>query len=447
MLRLGEIQNSLQNLLGWRDELVNEKSALQGREASVSLLKASESGYYYQDAHPLMTIQNLSEVMPENYGSQYPLWTAGTYPSGTKLRWVSENTTYVITALDNTAVAPTDPNADEHWLFFTPLQDYLYESTRKGIASMVQNFIREKELSGETKNLLERRNFFDGAARLRATIPNKHRVVGFEITPMRAMGVTTKISKIGIQLSATEAFTLPLYLFHSSQNSPIEVLNLDVRASDGGFQWFTLERPLYLPYVNSMIDAGGSWYLCYYQNDLPEFTEALNVTKDWSKEPCGTCGVDNIAVWREITKYLQISPFCSSVDAEEWGLEPTKEQLETPIYTNTVNYGLNCEVSVGCDLTDFIIQQRHIFADVLQKQMAANSLREMAMNPSVRVNRNQSNVSRMDVLYELDGNPQGRATGLNRDLIASYKALSFETKGLSKACLACNTKGVRFRTA
>lgn len=78
--------------------------------------------------------------------------------------------------------------------------------------------------------------------------------------------------------------------------------------------------------------------------------------------------------------------------------------IEMLKYTNTQNYGLNVEISVGCDLTDFIVSQRQLFANVLQLQVAYNALRTMAMNPDVRVNRNQSNVSRMDILYELDGN-------------------------------------------
>ena len=69
------------------------------------------------------------------------------------------------------------------------------------------------------------------------------------------------------------------------------------------------------------------------------------------------------------------------------------------------------------------------------------------MNPDVRVNRNQSNVTRDGILYELDGNPQGRAGGLGCELKEAYKALSFDTRGLDRVCLTCNNHGVRYRTA
>ena len=73
-------------------------------------------------------------------------------------------------------------------------------------------------------------------------------------------------------------------------------------------------------------------------------------------------------------------------------------------------------------------------------------LRTIAMNPDVRVNRNQVNVTRDQILYELDGNPQGRASGLGYELKQAYKALSFDTKGLDRICLQCNNNGVAYRT-
>ena len=89
---------------------------------------------------------------------------------------------------------------------------------------------------------------------------------------------------------------------------------------------------------------------------------------------------------------------------------------------------------------------RAIFATVIQKQVAANVLRTVAMNPDVRVNRNQVNATRDEILYELDGAPTGRASGLGYELKQAYKALSFDTRGLDRVCLQCNNHGVKYRT-
>ena len=116
------------------------------------------------------------------------------------------------------------------------------------------------------------------------------------------------------------------------------------------------------------------------------------------------------------------------------------------MYTNTQNYGLNCEITVGCDLTDFIVEQRAIFQTVIQRQVAAIALRTLAMNPNVRVNRNQSNASKMEILYELDGNVEGRPGGLGYDLKKAFEALRLDTQGIDRICLSCNNRGVKYRT-
>lgn len=443
MLRIPKIQEDLLHLCSWKDGWGENKLADR-------LVASPESGLYFQDAHPLLTLENVRQAMPEDYAEKYSAWDETyTYNAG-DLVFVDEPgrdsnvRSYYRCLVDFLAPSVTPPTPGRNWELWSPLTDFIYQATLSGIADTVTNFIQQKKVSEETKSLLDHRTFFDGAARLRATIENKDRLVGFEITPVRALGVTTKINRIGLQLVGGTG-PVTLYLFHSSQQEPVWSQEFVYENERGMFQWFIPNEDIYLPYIGDDTDAGGSWYLCYLQRDLPRWVEALNVTKDWSKEPCSSCGVDNIAVWREITKYIQISPFFTTPWDE--GVDPCFGDKERLVYTNTTNYGINCEISIGCDLTDFIIQQRDIFARVLQKQVAANLLRMIAMNPEVRVNRNQMNVGRMDILYELDGNPQGRASGLNYELQQAYKALNLETKGLSRACLACNNKGVRFRTA
>ena len=115
-------------------------------------------------------------------------------------------------------------------------------------------------------------------------------------------------------------------------------------------------------------------------------------------------------------------------------------------YTNTMNYGMNMELTVGCDLSDFIMSQRQVFATVIQRQVAASVLRTIAMNPDVRVNRNQVNVTRDELLYEIDGAPQGRAAGIGYELQQAYRALEIDTQGLDRICLTCNNHGVKYRT-
>ena len=437
MIRLQEIQAALLPVVGWEQDY-NPQNQID------ESLTVSESGLTFQGAHPLVTLANIREIMPDDYLYKYPNWNNHTaYPAGTKVKHQSD---IWKAKTANTGSEPDENNPD--WEPYNYVSDYVRHLTVNGINTAVQRFIELKQLQQETRNLLERRTFFDGAARLAATIDPTGKIVGFEIVPVRAMGVTTKIERIGLQMVGATG-TVKLYLFHSSQVAPMREIELTFTNTNGGFQWFTPAEPIYLPYIPGVDgngnDAGGAWFLCYNQNELPAGMRALNVSKDWSVEPCQTCLGGSIDSWKQMTKYLQVSPFGIHAPAD-FTEYPEMFDIGQIGYTNTMNYGMNVEISVGCDLTDFIISQRAIFATVIQKQVAANVLRTIAMNPDVRVNRNQVNVTRDEILYELDGNPTGRASGLGYELKQAYGALSLDTRGLDRICLQCNNHGVKYRT-
>lgn len=432
MIRIPDIVTALQPLVGWRQ-------SYNPAEAIDAELLQSESGLFFQDAHPLMTLNNVASIMPDDFIFQYPEWNKDSeFPAGVKVRY--ENKVY-ISLVENTNKQP-DTNTDT-WKAYNYLSDYLTQQTQSGIAQTVQTFLQIKGLLRETKDLLERRTFFDGAGRLTNLQQNQGKLVGFEINPVRSMGVTAKIERIGLQMTGATG-TVRVYLFHSSQVNPIKVADLNFTKENGGFQWFTMPD-WYMPYISEGNNSGGSWYLVYNQNDLPQGMQAVTATKDWSREPCMTCNPGSVAGWRELTKYLLISPFKTRA-YETFEEYPELWDIEDNIYTNTCNYGLNVEVTVDCDLTDFIIEQRQMFATVLQRQVAANLLRTMAMNPDVRTNRNQSNVSMQGILYELDGNPQGRETGIGYELRKGYDALDLNTRDIDRICMTCRPVGVRYRT-
>ena len=439
MYRIKEIQDALLHVCGW-EQSYNPKEAID------SDLTRSESGLMFQGAHPLLTLDTMRAIMPDDWGYQYPEWNSReTYSAGTIVQHDlngNDDELYWESIRDNN----TNEIPGESILFWKPyniLSDFLERVTRNGIATAIQTFTQIKQLDKETRNLLERRTFFDGAGRIRATLQNTHKLVGFEIVPVRALGVTAKIEKIGLQMTGGTGI-VKMYLFHSSQIDPIKTFDLDFQVKNGGFQWFTLED-CFLPYISKDNNSGGSWFLCYNQDELPQGMEAINVSKDWRRERCGTCNIGSVEVWRELTKYLQVTPFMYNAP-ETFAEYPELWDIAYTMYTNTQNYGLNCEITVGCDLTDFIISQRQIFQDVIQKQVAVIALRALAMNPNVRVNRYQSNATRTDILYELDGNTAGvRPGGLGYQLKKAYEALKLDTQGLDRVCLSCNNRGVRYK--
>lgn len=432
MIRINDIQDALMTLVGWQQDY-NPAKAIDDD------LLQTESGLLYQQAHPLVTLDNIRAIMPDDFAYQYPAWKdTETYEIDAKVR--HKGKTWIATQ-EVTGVEPAD-NA-EGWQPYDMVSDYIRQQVRAGIAQTVQQFLQTKSLLKESKPLLERRTFFDGSGRINNTQPNQQRLVGFAINPVRSMGVTAKIERIGLQMKGATG-KVRLYLFHSSQAEPVYTEELEITKGNGSFQWFNVSN-WYMPYISDGNDAGGTWYLCYNQSDLPEDMEAINVAKDWSREPCGTCNIGSVEAWRELTKYLAITPYKVPV-GDDFAEYPEMWDEEAIIWTNTCNYGMNVEVSVACDLTDFIIRERQVFATVLQRQVAYTLLRTMAMNPDVRVNRNQSNVSQQNILYELDGNPQGRENGLGMQLRKAYEALDIDTRGIDRICLTCRPVGLRYRT-
>ncbi|MGD7407613.1 hypothetical protein ACQCP7_26460, partial [Ralstonia pseudosolanacearum] len=95
-----------------------------------------------------------------------------TYKRGTKVRhdgivWIAN--------YDNTGIVPaaTDFNQDFNndfgselagaWVKYDMVSDFVRQLTINGINTAFQTFIEQKQLQQETRSLLERRTFFDGA--------------------------------------------------------------------------------------------------------------------------------------------------------------------------------------------------------------------------------------------------------------------------------------------
>lgn len=81
---------------------------------------------------------------------------------------------------------------------------------------------------------------------------------------------------------------------HSSIYEPIRTIKL-TKTRDNSAEWFTIDD-LYLPYQSEDIDAGGSWYLCYSQSELPEGSQAIRKIKTGQKSHAGHAHVENCSL-------------------------------------------------------------------------------------------------------------------------------------------------------
>lgn len=442
MIRVKEIQEKLLRLVGWQQnyDTTNFKLA--------ESLTQSDSGLYYQQAHPLITLDNISSLAPDFKNITYPEFVENAeYKKGNIVSCDGQ----LYKALLDTNKSPYS----EDWEFTNPLSEWIEQKTKASIQKAVSRFITEKLAKTASKTILESKTLFDGTGRIVDTIRNKKNLVGFEIVPIRVNGVTTKINKIGLQFTEPGEYTI--YIMHSSMDAPVHIIKLN-KVRKNSIEWFPVED-IYLPYVSDFNDAGGSWYICYLQSELPEGSQAIRKDRDWSKGPCNSCSRHEYESWKLWSKYLEVYPFYVNeelVDAVRFSDDSNDDFYERPLhlwdiennqYVYDTNYGLNLDITIACDLTDFIISQKTLFQDILLKQLAVDMLREFAYNANVRTNRHVINASRTDILYEVDGDSSSmKKSGLSYQLDEAYKALEISTRGIDRICMPCVNNGIRYRT-
>lgn len=426
MIRITDIQDKLLHLVGWKQSYDLSDIVLS------SNLTQTESGMYFQQIHPLLTLDNLRSIAPDFQNFNWQVHDVNkAYKSGEVVR-VDDSLYKAIQDVP----AETDILDSEYWTETNPFSEWLEEKTKASIVKLVNKFINMKLADKATKSLIENKILFDGTGRLTNKIENRNRLVGFEIDTVRSKGVTVKIDKIGLQMTKPGSYTL--YIFHSSNPEPIYTLTFE-KTRANSLEWFKPKEDILLPYESANTDAGGSWYLVYKQSELPENAQAIYKDRDWSTGPCKACSRSEFLAYQAWSRYIEVHPFYLSEDEE---FDP-----ETMNFTYDKNYGINLEVSAYCDLTDFIIKQRAMFQDVLSKQVAIDFLREFAYNPNVRTNRHSINASKLDILTELDGDSNSvRQSGLSYELDIALKALSISTQGLDRVCLPCVNNGIKYRS-
>lgn len=434
MIRIKDLNEQLLHLVGWQQSYDTSEVKLSDN------LTQSESGMYFQQVHPLLTLPNLMSIAPDFKNTNFPEHDANSpYKEGVV---VTLEDRYYKSIKD--VPVNTEITNDEFWIETNLFSEWLEDKTKASIIKLINKFINMKLADRASKSLIENKTLFDGTGRLTNLATNRNRFVGFEVDTVRSKGVTVKINKIGLQFTRPGKYKV--YILHSSCDTPVYSFEFE-KLKSNSIEWFKPKEDILLPYESQEIDAGGSWYIGYLQSDLPENSQAINRDRDWSTQPCKGCSRQEFLAWQAWSKYIEIHPFY--VDENQLLGEDEQMYFDPEImnFTYDANYGINLDVSVYCDLTDFIIKQKQLFQDVIAKQVAVDFLREFAYNPNVRTNRRSINASRTDILYELDGDSSSmKHSGLNYELDLALKALNFSTQGLDRVCLPCVNHGLKYRT-
>jgi len=113
------------------------------------------------------------------------------------------------------------------------------------------------------------------------------------------------------------------------------------------------------------------------------------------------------------------------------------------------NWGFHFKVNAVCDYTQFLIDNKILFADAITKRFGVDILREFAFNPNAQVNRYESNFNHVELIYEVDGDTQstgGNNTRLGTQYKDSLLAISCDDLNLKSRCMKARNRGVKYRT-
>ena len=366
MYNASTIKTSLITLVGWRQNYDADGTQL-------SELTTTDSGLYFNDEHPLLTIDNLLSIAPEFARVSNP--TA----SGNFTAWLKQR-------------------------------------TEQGVIRAVQSWFNHKFPNHTAKNLLENQYLFETAVNSTEKDSAGSDLVGFEFVPIRSKNTIMKIEQIGVQFDTNGTFDIKL--FNSEAVNP-EQTEPVTYTGGGALQWVT---------VNWELNGRGAYYVAYDQSSAPG--QSINAARDYtyhkqgiSKSPGG--------------QYFKATAFKVDSDGSTiWDQTTQSYQLDT-------NYGLNFRISVMCDYTSLITEQKDLFKTAISKQVAIDLLKDLAYNAAIRVNRHESNVRREDIMFDIEGDPQGRKTGLKYELDQAIKNISLDTTGIDSVCLPCKRRGVK----
>ena len=374
MYNASTLKTQLIGLVGWRQN--DDPSGVQ-----ISDVTASSSGLYFNDEDPLLTFDNLFAVAPE----------------------------YARLGQDATAQGAS-------------FSAWLKRKTEAAIVRTIQDWINLKAYRRSVASLMERTELFTTAGSFENQDTNHGDLVGREFRPITSLGIVYAIDAIALQL--TEAQTLTLYLFHSSQKEPITSYEAEY-TTPYAVQWFT-DLP-----SSWAFDGTGNWYVGYLQEDL--VGASINCIYDYGHLDGGLSNMAN-------NRYFSSAAFRAPDQAAA-----ELSNLPGYHYTQDTSYGLNFRITAKCDYTDFIASQASLFQTAISKRVAIDMLMELVRNANARTSRLETNINKEDILFEIHGNPEGRSSGLLAEYHAALKAITLDDEALDPICLPRAKGGVRFK--
>jgi hypothetical protein len=304
------------------------------------------------------------------------------------------------------------------------LNDYLKNTVTDATNEMFNDVLQYRQLNKHGKTLLEQSVLLNRYGWTSDVITNQSRFVGMQIRTKDLTGLQSVINEIGLQFVGSESFKL--YLFHSSKTEPLK--EIDVTTTGTGWSW--IKADIELSSFKSSEYYGGVFILGYYQDDLN--SNAINYTSfNWDIGVCSGCNDNHVGVWKSIGKNFHVYPIYVPMGSYTTG---EMFDMNKAIYTNSQSFGLNFKFSVRCDLTDFFIQNKFVFKNLLALKVVHKILNDMKF--SQQINAIEANIKMM-IIRDLEGDVDTKLTNIPTQYTKELQSVSFNMAGINSRCLEC----------
>jgi hypothetical protein len=390
---------NLDTILSEFSGLVTFEPDFTANDLDIDLIQISGSKLRFnKGVHPYVTLQNIFAMMPVTSN-----WTIATYAAGDTYQkgQITNASSVYYESLQDSNIGNTPSSSPLFWKATTLksvwLRRQMFSSLEKVLTEVVKT---DPLIDHELLYVVTDTNDY---------IDNNSQFVGFEIRPLNSEHLKVVLNRIGTQF--TQANTdLKLYLY--SQNTKVAELLVDSEANN--FSWNTLTEN------NELYGSGKRWFLFYDQDELT-----------------GNALTFDFWVANRVSSFVKFYPF-------EIPNTTTNFIKDVDGYTS-YSYGLSFDLSLLCDITDFITTNKFAFAKAWQLQFCYDMLEMFYYNGSAASNSIERNI--LNTTQGQDG-LLGEIKGENENTIVSK--LKVELRRLNKAlkfgevCLPCKDENTFF---
>lgn len=398
MLDKDSLYQVFKDRVGFKDALLPSYQTLD------TSITSSESGLFVNDVSlAFLKSEDIFGFIFDFNSQKYPTYSGSGFLAGQK--YLYNGVAYI--ALDSGNNEDPD-TAPEKW--FDLASWFLQENVLKpAIFESINEVLKENNAKKHIKDLINT-DILWKERQFKKIQSNSGRFIGLKIVPCMGQGITQQFKQIGFNYDTAE--TIKFYLYHTSQEQPIQEIDIEV-TEPNKFVWYDID--ITLDYVSQNYNTGGVFYLGYDESTLGG--------QFYSNENGGVYyyNLNKKLIW----KYYSIS-FNSS-------------QLNTPNIPNVGDYfdnnneedfnTFNLKVNSLVDYTELMTRNISEF-DLLIQYKSAIKLLELLRN-STRINRTTGTkqIDTSSLAFELYGQRVGANGGIEKKgIIQEYNDFKKQVK-------------------